>query len=66
MAKVLQELEHIKLKFRANLLTDNNQDGLLVQSEQDYIACLEIKHRSLEELLRRDAAHWGLDLEKAK
>ena len=66
LSKVHEQLEAVRTKFKANLHTANNYEGLLMQSEQKYLDCLEIKHRELEELLRRDAVHWDLDLEKTK
>ena len=43
-----------------------NSEGLLRQAEQDYLDCLELGHRNLEELLRRDALFWDQELEKVK
>ena len=66
MSRVHEQLEAIRTKFMANLHSENNYEGLLVQTEQEYLDCLEINHRGLEELLRKDAVHWDLDLEKTK
>ena len=61
-----EQLANIRLKFQANRLTANNQDGLLVQNEMAYLNCLVFDPRPLEELFRKDAAHWDQELERAK
>ena len=45
MSKVHQQLEGIGNKLRANIHSEENSEGLLVQRERDYLECLELKHR---------------------
>ena len=54
MSVVLDRVEAIKGKLRSNLHSENNGDGLLRQSEEDYFKCLQIGYLQLEQLFRSD------------
>ena len=56
MGKVNELLDAIRLKIKANSNVRHpaNQDSLLVQTEQEYLACLVSNLRQLEDLFEKD------------
>ena len=66
MQIVQEKLDEVASKIRANIANAHNRDGLLLGAEKDYIDCLKVKHRELEELLSRDEAHWIRQVEITK
>ena len=66
MMALLELSEAIKQKISRCVKTRANPDGLLTQSEQEYLSCLELGHRKLEDLFRQDDAYWAENLDKAK
>lgn len=59
MMKLSDSLERVKGKIRVNVLSEQNQNGLLMSDEQDYLKCLDMNHRGFEELLRKDEVKWS-------
>ena len=51
---------------QGNVRCEANPDGLLTRKEGEYLACLELQHVKLEELMRKDEAHWAENLEMVK
>ena len=66
MMALLELTDAIKQKITRCLKTNENPDGLLTQLEQEYLSCLDIGHRKLEDLFSQDDAYWAEKLEKAK
>ena len=52
--------------IRDNIKSYQNRTGLLNSREADYMACLELRHREFEALLREDEAKWVADKESVK
>ena len=44
MALVHQTLEGVTRKIKANVRSEDNPNGLLVQQEYEYLRCLELQH----------------------
>ena len=66
MARIHEALDGVRRKIRENIVSDENEDGLLTGRNDDYLKCLEINHRELELLLRKDEVKWAENLEIAK
>ena len=62
MAKAHESLDRVRGKIRANMLNEQNSLGLLTSDQNDYLQCLEMNHRDLEQLLRKDEAKWVKNL----
>ena len=54
MAVVYQTLREIRQIIRSNLHNKGILAGVLTQEEAQYMACLELKYRELEELFGKD------------
>ena len=63
MAKVCESMDKIKGKIKANCLTKENPKGTLLSKQEDYLQCLEIRHRDFEQLLTKDELKWAENLE---
>ena len=66
MAKAHEFLERVRGKIRANVLNEQNPHGLLTNDQNDYRQCLEMNHRDLEQLFRKDEAKWAHNLDDKK
>ena len=66
LAGILQRVEQFKTKIKANLYSNENQDGLLTRGEEKYLSCLQIEYQRLENLYREDEAQWAENLETVK
>ena len=55
---VQQKLNQIGQKIVSNLKSNNQPDGLLTQSEREYIDCLKLNRDGMQVLFRKDEAHW--------
>ena len=58
IAKVHEGLDAARSKINENIWSKENRDGFLTGKQEDYLKCLEIKHRDLELLFRQDEAKW--------
>ena len=52
MLGILEKMEGLSQKVKANVRSDENPEGLLTRREEEYLRCLETGHRELEDLLR--------------
>ena len=52
MLGILEKMEGLSQKVKANIRSDENPEGLLTRREEEYLRCLETGHRELEDLLR--------------
>ena len=59
MMGVHQTLDGIRQMIRDNIQSDKNESGLLTRKEGEYMKCLQLKHRELELVFRKDEAHWA-------
>ena len=59
MAIVHENLDSIRTIVKENTLTLQNEDGVLTSDEAEYLKCIEVQHVKLEQLLRKDEAHWA-------
>ena len=66
MAKAHESLDRVRGKIRANMLNEQNSLGLLTSDQNDYLQCLEMNHRDLEQLFRKDEAKWVQNLDDKK
>ena len=66
MARAHEALDGVRRKIRENIVSNENEDGLLTGKHDDYLKCLEMNYRNLELLLRKDDAKWAEDVEIAK
>ena len=66
MLIVLEKLEQMSNKVKANIKNDANKDGLLINDEEQYLQCLKVGHRDFEELLQKDDAHWAWNIDDAQ
>ena len=51
-------LEEVKALIKGNIQNTDNPRGTFTGKEQEYLDCLELGHVKLEDLMRRDEAHW--------
>ena len=58
IAKAHESLDGVRKMIHENILSDNNKDGLLTGSYDDYLKCLEMSYRDLELMFRKDEAKW--------
>ena len=63
MAKAHESLDRVRGKIQANTLSEHNPHGLLSGNQNDYLKCLEMKHRDFEQLLKKDEARWAENLQ---
>ena len=63
MAKAHEVLDGVRRKIRANILSKENPDGLLTNSQEDYLQCLAMNYRHLEQMFRKDEAVWIKNIE---
>ena len=66
MSTIHEGLGNVSRFILDNLKTAKQPESVLVQSQQSYIDCLTIKHVELEQLLRKDEAHWVSEQDKAR
>ena len=66
MMQILERIHNIKTIIKENLSSQENPIGVLTRQEQAYLGCLETKHVQLEELFRKDEAHWAENFEGVK
>ena len=66
MAKVHDALDDVRTKIRENARSKHNQDGLLTSKQEEYLQCLEIDYRKLENLLNQDEEKWAKNIEVKK
>ena len=66
MALVHQTLQEIRQLIKSNLHNKDNLAGVMMQEEAEYMACLEVKHRKLEELFRKDEHQLAENIELSK
>ena len=66
MAKVHDALDDVRTKIRENARSKYNQDGLLTSKQEEYLQCLEIDYRKLENLLNQDEEKWAKNIEVKK
>ena len=66
MEKIHVVLGDLKQKIRVNIHGELSQDGLLTQKVEDYMNCLEVDYRGLEDLLQRDSIYWEQNLQSMK
>lgn len=59
LSTVLDKLDGLKRVVQENIKSEQNPDGLLTRSEQDYIDCLELNYHEFQTLLVQDAAYWA-------
>ena len=64
--QIYQQVNNLKLTIGANVKTEANQDGLLLQSEAEYMSCLELDRDKFEQLLQRDKVDWDQNLQSVK
>ena len=48
----------IRYIIRDNILSDQQESVLLTQGVNEYLDCLELRHAQLNNLFKRDEAHW--------
>ena len=58
LSTIHERLGNVCNFIRENLKTEAHPENVLVQSQQSYLDCLTIRHVELEQLLRKDEAHW--------
>ena len=46
-------------KIKANTKNENNPEGVLTNSEQEYLDCFKFGYRELEVLFSQDDAFWS-------
>ena len=66
MVRVHEALYDVRRKILENCKSEQNQDGLLTGKQEDYLQCLEMDYRKLEQLLRQDEAKWADNLDVKK
>ena len=66
MAKAHESLDRVRGKIRKNVLNEQNLHGLLTGDKNDYLQCLEMNYRDLEQLFRKDEAKWVQNLDDKK
>ena len=66
MAVVHQTLQEVRQIIQNNLHNKDNLDGVMTRKEPQYMACLELKHRELEDLFRQDEHHLAENIELSK
>ena len=52
-------------KIKDNVQTDENPEGLLTLPEEEYLSCLDVRHRDLDQILRSGEEKCAEDLHKA-
>jgi len=52
--RVNQTLDLVRKKIRENTVSNENRDGLLTGTQEDYLKCLEINYKELELLFKHD------------
>ena len=58
MGEAVEKIDAAEALIRANVRTEQNPDGLLTNEPEEYLDCLKIAHRELQELLARDGTFW--------
>ena len=66
MSQIHEGISKVQCVIRANVFNKKNQDGLLTSGEASYLKCLQMQHVQLEEILRKDEAHWAQNQENSK
>lgn len=66
MATVHDSIGKVRNKIKDNILSEENPVGLLTLKKQDYLQCLDMNYRHLNEMLREDEIKWALNLETKK
>lgn len=66
MAVLLQMLNEIRQVIKSNINCKDNLDGVLSRREVQYMACLELKHRELEDLFQQDEHQLAENIENSK
>ena len=66
MVKVHEFVDKVRAKIKANALNEQNPNGILTSDLNDYLQCLEMNHRDLKQLLRKDEVKWAQNLENKK
>ena len=66
MARVHEALDDVRKKIIINCQSEQNRDGLLTGKEVDYLQCLEMDYRKLEQLLRQDEEKWAENIRVKK
>ena len=59
-------VDAVKAIFRGNIRNTGNAKGVFTSKEQEYIDCLLFGHVKLEDLMRKDEAHWEENLVMVK
>ena len=54
IVRVNQTLDGMRRKIRENTASNENRDGLLTGTQEDYLKCLEINYKDLELLFKHD------------
>ena len=66
MAVIKEKVDTVIATITGNVQSDENPTGLLMKGEAEYLKCLEINSKRLEELMRQDEAHWAENLDMIK
>ena len=61
-----QSINNFKLKIDANVKSEANQDGLLLQEANDYKSCLDFDRGKFDGLMQRDRAQWAQNLDSVR
>ena len=56
----------LRMLVRENIQSEDSPLGLLRGKEEQYLECLDLKQAALNELLKKDEAHWNLNQEQAR
>ena len=51
-------LDEAKALIKSNLQNTDNPKGVFTGEEKEYMDCLQLGHVKLENLIRKDEAHW--------
>ena len=65
VVQVLEVLTSLAQRIKDNLQTDDNPEGVLELPEEEYLSCLDVRHRDLDEILRSGEEKCAEDLVKA-
>ena len=63
LTSINDQITDVKRKIQENLVSKENQNGVLTGDVEDYLACLGVDKVQLNRLLREDEAYW---IEKIK
>lgn len=72
LANVLEALQVVRLKIGRHIVaasdgsSQGKSDGVLTHKAEEYLRCLDLSHRKLEDLLIADQEHWMDNLESSK